>query len=142
MTSVRGMDPDLEAERYGAPRAGRRRLLQVAVVVLAVVSLAWLLWVAAFHAAPDARSELRSYEILSPSEASATVLVDRSDDSVEATCIVQAYAQDRTAVGQRVFTLGPGDPEDATFDLTIRTERPAVQVVATGCTAPGQGRPR
>ena len=141
-SSARGIDPALEAERYGGGRTGRRRLLIVTVVVGAAVSLAWLLWVAAFHAVPDVRSELQSYEILSPGEARATVLVDRADDGVEATCIVQANAEDRSAVGQRVFTLGPGEPEDATFDVVIRTERPAVQVVATGCTAPGQPRPR
>ena len=141
-TDARGIDPALQAERYGAPRPGRRRLLIVAVVVGAVAALAWLLWVAAFHAVPQVRSELQSYEILSPGEASATVLVDRADDTVDATCIVEANAEDRSAVGQRVFTLGPGEPEDATFDVLIRTERPAVQVVVTGCTAPGQARPR
>ncbi|QWC84252.1 DUF4307 domain-containing protein [Nocardioidaceae bacterium] len=136
------MDPGLRAERYGAPQPGRRRLLLVLVGLGAAVGLGWLAWVAVFHAVPEVRSELRSYEILSPDEATASVLVDRADDGVEATCIVQAYGEDHSAVGQRVFTLGPGEPEDATFDVAIRTERPAVQVVATGCTAPGQPRAR
>ena len=136
------MDPALRAARYGSPRPGRRRVLVGLVAVLAVVSLVWLGWVTLFHAVPSVRSELRSYEIVSPTEATATVLVDRSGEDVDATCLVQAYAEDRTAVGQRVFTLGPGEPEDATFDLSIRTERPAVQVVATGCTAPDQARAR
>jgi len=70
----------------------------------------------------------------------ARIAVRFGDDSVRATCLLRAYAEDHSVVGELSFT-----PEhDATqpIEETVRTERRATSVELIGCTAPGQPRPR
>ncbi len=136
------MDPDLRAERYGAPRAGRRRLALVVVAAVALLGLGWVAWVMVSSTRAEASSQLQSYDVPGVHKAVATVVVGRSSPDVRATCLLRAYGVDHAAVGETAFTLGPGDPESSRLTLTVRTERRAVQVVSVGCTTPGQARPR
>ena len=55
-----------------------------------------------------------------------------------AQCVLRALAEDKSAVGEAVFT-----PEDSgRISVPIRTERRATAVEKVGCTADGQKRPR
>ena len=134
---------DLLTERYGAPSAGRRRLLVIGTVVLAAVFLGWLGWTALAHADPEARSALVTYEVLDEHTATARVEVRTTDASIEATCLLRAYAEDHTVVGEKSFAASGTDAADgATYDQEVRTERLATSVELVGCTTPSQSRPR
>ena len=125
-------------DRYGAPAPWRRRLLLVACVAVAAAFLGWLGWTAWAHSTPQVESELVGYEIVDEHTATAVVQVKLSDDDVDATCTLRAYAEDHTAVGELAFT-----PESSgRTERTVRTERRATSVDLLGCTAPDQNRPR
>ena len=91
--------PDL-AERYGAPSAGRRPLVIAGIVVLAVVGLSWLLWVVLFHGRPQVTSAMVGFDIDGQHAAVARYTVVRRDATVPASCLLRAYADDHSVVGE------------------------------------------
>jgi hypothetical protein len=124
-------------ERYAAPPAWRRRLTLAGVVVLALVSLGWLVWATFVQATPKVESELRGWQVVDAHRATASVLVTVHDASSHPRCTVQALAADHTVVGELVFS-----PHDGVNEVTVRTERGASAVEVPGCVADGQDRPR
>jgi len=132
--------PDLLADRYGAPRPWRRRIVLVVCGALALAFLAWVGWTTWSHATPAVDSELVSFDIVDEHTATAVVEVRLGDDDVEATCSLRAFAEDHTLVGALTFTPSPAEGER--YEEVIRTERRATSVESVGCTAPGQPRPR
>ncbi len=131
---------DALAERYGAPRPWRRRALIGTCVALAVVFLGWLGWTAIVHSTPEVESELVTFDIVDDHTATALISVNRRDDDVEATCLVRAFAEDHSVVGEESWT--PEDEGESESDVTIRTEREATSVELVGCTTEDQSRPR
>ena len=128
----------LMAQRYGAPAPWRRRAAVIATVVLAVVSGLLVAWAAWTHATPEARSELVGFTVTDEHEVVADVQVQLSDRASDVQCVLRALAEDKSAVGEAVFT-----PEDSgRISVPIRTERRATAVEKVGCTADGQKRPR
>jgi hypothetical protein len=131
---------DALAERYGAPSPWRRRALIGGSIALAVVFLGWLAWTAIVHATPEVESELVSFDIVDEHTTTARIAVDRSDETVRASCRVRAYAEDKTVVGELSWT--PVGEARAHDEVTIRTEREATSVELVGCTTEEQQRPR
>ena len=130
------------AHRYGTTTANRRRIVVAAVVALAVVGLAWLTWVIAFHGRPLAQSDLVSFQVNDEHSAQATVTVVRRTDDVAASCLLRATAADHSIVGELNFTVDAARPETATLTRSIRTEREATSVSLVGCVADGQSQRR
>ena len=127
-------------DRYGAPAPWRRRALIGASTVVVAAFLGWLAWSTWAQVTPAVESDLVGYSVKGEHEATAKVAVRFGDDSVRATCLLRAYAEDHSVVGELSFT-----PEhDATqpIEESVRTERRATSVELIGCTAPGQPRPR
>jgi hypothetical protein len=131
---------DTLRERYGAPAPWRRRVVIIAVVVLAAVFLGWLAWAIYAHATPKVTSELESFTVVDDHSVTAVLVVILDSTDVKASCTLRAYAADHTTVGELTFTPDPGQGRRQTE--TIRTERRATSVENIGCTAPGQDRPR
>ncbi len=131
--------PDL-AERYGSPSRTRRPLVIAGTVALALVGLAWLLWVLLFHGRPQVTSEMVGFDIDGQHAAVARFTVVRRDTTVPASCLLRAYAEDHTVVGERSLTPVYGEQQPLSVD--VRTERQATSVELVGCTAPGEPRPR
>jgi len=130
------------AERYGTHRPVRRRLLVVAVGLVAVAFLSWLAWTALFHGSPVAQSSLIGFRVTDDHRAVATVTVVRRTDSVVADCLLRAQASDHSVVGELSFTVGESRPVTTTLRQEIRTERRATSVSLVGCRAEGQQRLR
>jgi hypothetical protein len=128
-------DPGL-AERYGAPSGRGRTVAAVVVGLVGATFLAWVAWVTWFHGTPQVTSELVGWEVTGEHAATATVDVSLAD-GVDATCRLQARADDHAVVGAVAFT-----PVDGRNTVQVRTERRASAVEQIGCTAPGQERPR
>ena len=131
---------DALTDRYGAPAPWRRRAVIAASVVVALAFLGWLGWTTWEHSTPAVDSEIVGYSIDGEHEATAKVEVRLEDSDVHATCLLRAYAEDHTVVGELSFTpvYGAAQP----IEKTVRTERRATSVELVGCTAPGEPRPR
>jgi hypothetical protein len=127
-------------DRYGAPAPWRRRALVGASAALALVFLGWLGWTTWEHATPDVDSSLVGYEVVDEHTATARIDVRLADEDVRARCLLRAFAEDHTVVGERSLTPVYGDPQP--LDVEVRTERRATSVELIGCTAPGEPRPR
>ncbi|MCW2764177.1 MAG: hypothetical protein JWO11_136 [Nocardioides sp.] len=130
---------DLLAERYGSPEPWRRRVLVGACVVVALAFVGWVGWTTWSHANPEVTSELISFDVVDEHSATAVVEVRLAGDGVDATCSLQAFAEDHTLVGTLSFTPDPAAGER--YEEVLRTERRATSVDLVGCTAPGQPRP-
>jgi hypothetical protein len=128
------------ATRYGAPAPWRTRALLGVTVVVVLAFAGWLGWATLDQANPDVASGDLTFSIVDDGTALARFTVDLSDDDVEATCTLKAYAEDHSLVGSASFrpVTGPGD----VVEHSVRTERRATSVELVGCTAPGQNRPR
>jgi hypothetical protein len=133
---------DTLADRYGAPSPGRRRAVIAGSGVLGVVFLGWLGWTALFHGDPEVSSDLVTWSVVD--EHLATAVVDvRLDGDVEASCVLRAFAEDHTVVGELAFPVDEAALEQgSTLEQEIRTERRATSVELVGCTTPDQQRPR
>jgi hypothetical protein len=71
----------------------------------------------------------------------ATVVVDARSDDVRANCLVRAFGEDHTVVGELNFEVA-GRSGASNHDVTVRTEREATSVELIGCTSDDQSRPR
>ncbi|MFC4783387.1 DUF4307 domain-containing protein [Nocardioides sp. MAHUQ-72] len=131
---------DTLGDRYGAPAPWRRRAVIALSVVVAAAFLGWLGWTAWEHSTPAVDSEMVGYSVEGEHEATAKVEVRLKDADVEASCLLRAFAEDHTVVGELSFT--PEYGADQPLEETVRTERRATSVELIGCTAPGQPRPR
>lgn len=130
------MSTDLSS-RYGTAPGRQRRLVVVLCAVLGAAFLAWVVWAALDHATPSVKSELVSFKVIGPHEATAVIEVDLDADAQDAKCRVQAVAPDHSVVGELTFT-----PVDGRNEVSVRTEREATSVAKLGCTAEGQSRPQ
>ena len=111
-----------------------------ACAALALAFLGWLGWTTWEHATPDVDSSMVGYEVVDEHAASARIDVRLADQDVRASCLLRAYADDHTVVGERSVTPVYGEPQP--LDVDVRTERRATSVELVGCTAPGEPRPR
>lgn len=127
-------------DRYGAAAPWRRRALVGASAALALVFLGWLGWTTWVHATPAVSSALVGYQVVDEHSATARVEVRLEDADVRASCLLRAFAEDHTVVGELSFTPEYGATQPV--ELAVRTERRATSVSLVGCTAPGEPRPR
>lgn len=129
------------AYRYGMPSRTNRLVAMVLIGALVVSAVGFLSWTVLFHGSPSVQSRMASWELLSDHEARAVITVTRADESVDAVCRVSALAEDHTVVGEATIRVADG-PVQNRLAVTIRTERRPTAIDLTGCTAPGQTRPR
>lgn len=130
---------DTLAERYGAPSPWRRTALLAGAGVVVAAFLVWLGWVTLGAAQPAVDSDLVAFEI-DDHAVTAVVDIEFADDSVVATCLLRAFAEDHTVVGELSWTPDPA--AGGRFEETVRTERRATAVESVGCTTEDQSRPR
>jgi hypothetical protein len=130
------------AQRYGTTSPQRRRLLVAAVAVVAAAGLAWLVWAIWFHSRPQAQSQLLAFDIAGQHTAHARFTVVRQDPEVRASCLLRAYAEDHSVVGELHVPVGPPAPARDTLERSVRTERQATTVELVGCTTAKQHQPR
>ena len=129
------------AARYGTPSRAGRPLVFGLVVLLAVAGLAWLFWVISVHGRPQVTSEMVGFEVGGQHAVVARFTVVRRDADVTASCLLRAYADDHSVVGEVTVPV-TGPDRSRTLSTSVRTERRATTVDLVGCTAPGQKQAR
>ena len=90
---------------------------------------------------PEVQSTLRSFSVVDAHTATAEVAVRPRSEEVRASCLVRAFGEDHSVVGERNFEVA-GVDTTTLREVEVRTEREATSVELVGCTAPGQARPR
>jgi hypothetical protein len=138
---VSDVKTDGVADRYGTPSPARRHAIIIASGVVGVLALAWLAWAAWFQSTPDVQSSLRSFDVVDNHSASAVVAVKPRSKDVSASCLVRAFGEDHSVVGELNFKVA-GVSGTTLREVTLRTEREATSVELVGCTAGDQSRPR
>ena len=128
---TRGQTP---AGRY--PDQRRRGVIWVSGLV-GVIALGWLGWVIADQSTPEVTSGLKTWTIADDHSVDVEVTVRLRDKDVQATCLVRAFAVDKSIVGETNLKVPTGHTHQ---DVTgsVRTERRATSIELIGCTAPGQ----
>jgi Domain of unknown function (DUF4307) len=129
------------SDRYGAASPGRRRWAIAVSGAVGVVALAWLAWAVWFQSTPDVQSSLRSFDVVDSHSVTASVAVHLRDEDVEARCLVRAFSEDHSVVGELNFAVR-GVSGTETREVSLRTEREATSVELVGCTTKDQPRPR
>lgn len=110
--------------------------------MLGGLATAWLVWAMLFHGRPQVDSNMVSFDVRGQHEATATFTVVRRSESVEASCLLRALAEDHSVVGELNVPVDSTDNAQTTVTTSLRTEREATSVDLVGCTAPGQTRRR
>ena len=130
------------SQRYGSPGASRTKAVVALVVVLVAAGLSWLVWVMLAHGRPEATSAIVTFRTEGQHAAVAKFTVVRRSPGIEASCLLRAYAEDHSIVGEDHVAVGPGEPTTQTLEHTLRTEREATSVELMGCTTPDQKQAR
>jgi hypothetical protein len=128
-------------QRYRGPSRIHRAVALVLVAALVVSGVGFLGWSVFFHSSPQVLSRLTAFGVPDEHEAVANIVVSRESQFTEATCLLQAIADDHTVVGELSVPVVDG-PTEQPMQVSIRTERRATSVQLLGCTTPGQPRPR
>ncbi len=128
------------AQRYGT-RSRWPRVFVAVGVALALLLAGWLAWAVWVHSTPQVSSTLTRWSVTDAHSATATVDVRLAEGARSPRCLLRAYAEDHTVVGETVVPVTDG-PEKQTLQIEIRTERLATSVDNVGCTSPDQARPR
>ena len=129
------------AGRYGGQSPRRRRAVIIASGVVGVLAIAWLAWAGWSQGTPDVQSNLQSFDVVDTHTVDAAVVVDTRSEDVTANCLVRAFGEDHSVVGELNFEV-TGESGASRHDVTVRTERGATSVELIGCTSDDQSRPR
>ena len=127
--------------RYGGQSPRRRRTVIIVSGVVGVLALAWLAWAGWVQSTPDVQSKLKSFDVVDRHSVEATVVVDTRSDDITANCLVRAFGEDHSVVGELNFKVS-GVDGTVHRDVKLRTEREATSVQMVGCTTRDQSRPR
>ena len=122
----------LPAGRYGPePRRVHRTVLITVGVVAAALAVAYVVWVALFHANQPVRAGLESYRVMSDRSVEVVIRVVKDSD-VAAVCLVRARSRDGVEVGRQEIEI-PRGPEDEVRSITLTTTGRAITGELLGC---------
>lgn len=103
-------------------------VLGIGASVAVVAAIALVLVDGLDRANPPVAAMVRGFTVMSPSEAVAEVVVQRSDPSVQVECSLYAQAQSYERVAERTFTVGPGTEKLTTVEVGLKTTKEATTV--------------
>ena len=129
-------DPRI-AQRYAAQPSPWPKVFLAVGLGLSVLLAVWLAWAVWVHSTPEVTSDLTTWKVVDEHSVDATVQVDLRSGAKDPQCLLRAYAEDHTVVGDSSFV-----PTGGRNDVTIRTERLATSVEKIGCTTASQNDAR
>lgn len=133
VTAAPSPAPSPPAGRYGRPDTpGRRRAGRVAVIVLAVVAVAVVVWIGLGQAGTPVRWTEVGFTVEGPTSTELRFDVTKDADAT-ATCRVQALSENFAEVGVQTVTVGPAGTATQRVTATIPTAEMAVSAVVVGC---------
>lgn len=119
--------------RYGPePSAGRRRVVVVAIGVLAVAALALVAWLGLGYADDPVRWKDIGFSVVDSERVDVTFEVYMAPGTT-AVCTVDALSESYAQVGTVDVTVGPLDVRDSRYEVSIGTSELATTGVVDGC---------
>jgi HAMP domain-containing protein len=100
---------------------------------LGVLGGAWLVWVATSGADPAVSARVDAFQVVSATDATATVSIQRPDPTVAVECLVYAQAVSYERVGELPLKVPPGTSVHTTVDVALRTFKTATTVQIESC---------
>ena len=134
--AVRGPRTPEEHARIAAryPRPRRWPLVSLGIV-LALALGWWTLWTAIWHANPAVSAQVLSFSVVSDSEVTVVLHVDRPDPSVAGVCTVISQSENYQQVGELDAAIPPGTERLTDVTVTIRTIARATSASLQSCHA-------
>ncbi|MDO8106846.1 DUF4307 domain-containing protein [Isoptericola sp. b441] len=126
--------------RYGpAPSARRRRWSALAIAGLAVVGVAFVVWLGLINANPAVSWKDVGFSVDGNSSVSVTFDVMRADPSVPAQCRVQALNAHFAQVGVVTVDIPPGERGAQRHHVEVATSEEATTGVVDRCWVTSEG---
>lgn len=113
--------------RWSGPRG---RLL---MGVLAVITLAWVIWAGSHRAATPVIGQVHSFRAESTHSVSVTIDVQRTDPTRTAVCTVTAVGLNGIPVGELDLQIPPAATKMTAASTTIRTTDKALSANVSNC---------
>ncbi|GAB7005217.1 hypothetical protein JCM18899A_26900 [Nocardioides sp. AN3] len=129
-------DPRI-AERYAAHSSVWPKVFLAVGVLVPFLLAIWLAWAVYVHSTPQVTSDLSTWKVVDDHTVDARLEVDLRSGAKSPRCLLRAYAEDHTIVGDKSFV-----PSNGRNDVSIRTERLATSVEKIGCTTADQNDAR
>lgn len=129
-------DPRI-AQRYASHPSVWPKFFLAFGLLLSLLLGGWLAWAVWIHSTPEVTSDLTTWKVVDEHSVNVILQVDLRSGAKDPQCLLRAYAEDHTAVGDASFK-----PTNGRNDVTIRTERLATSVERIGCTTAGQNDAR
>jgi hypothetical protein len=107
-------------------------LLAVLGLVIAVL-VAYVVWVAAHRASPPVTGRVDSFQVVSDTEVTARLTVDRPNPAVAARCFLYVQAPTFDRVGERWLDVPPGPDQLTIVDVSVRTFKRGTTIVVDKC---------
>lgn len=124
---------ELPSGRYGRPSTpGRRRAARIAVIALAVVGVAVVVWIGLVQAGKPVRWDEVGFRVDGPTQTELTFDVTKDPDET-VTCRVQALSARFAEVGVQTVEVGPAGTRTQRVTATIPTAEEAVSAVVVTC---------
>ena len=131
-----GMDPEV-SQRLARRYPVRRRLLdwRVLAVLCGALAVLWTIWVAVDGATPPVAARVDAFRVVSDTEVTVTVTLEREDPALAARCLLFVQAVSYERVGELQVEV-PADGQPVTRqDLTVRTFKRGTSASLEGCRA-------
>lgn len=116
------------ADRYGQ----RRNYTWLIAILGSIIGIGWLVWAALFHANPEIRTEIISYNAKSAKEIELKFQVIRKDDSKFFTCTLTGTDLNHFVVGEIQRKIQPGE---RLISVAIPTRSKAAFAKVVRCTS-------
>lgn len=120
-------------ERYGDDQpTWHRTLARVLASTLAVLGVAWVVWVGLSRGSAPVTATVVTYHVVDP--ATVEVALDvTSDDGRAARCGLEARSRRHLAVGSAELEIPASEERTRRVNAEVRTQEEAASVVLTGC---------
>ena len=124
------------AARY--PKASLADYLLGGMALLAVAGVIVLVVITGIQRSnPDVVAMVRGFEVTSPSELTAELVVQRKNPETPVECRVYAQAESYETVAEDIIKVGPGTDKLTDVDITLKTTKEATSISIDACRLAG-----
>ena len=116
------------ADRYGQSR----NYTWLVAILVSIIGISWLIWAALFHATPEIKTQVISYNATSAKEIELKFQVTRKDDSKLFTCTLTGTDINHFVVGEIQRKIQPGE---RLITVSIPTRSTAAFAKVVRCTS-------
>lgn len=119
-------------ERYPT-RPGRRIFLIALTGVALALGTVWLVWAAWTSSHPAVSGQVSGFDVVSDTEITVHLIVERSDPSIAATCQVFVQSESFERVGELAVAVPPASDSQVRLDVPVKTFKRATSASLEAC---------